>query len=238
MNRATRPGWSERGRRDGRLRSDEHRPWRARVLERRRVVVDLAVASLALSMIAVLQNVDVLVVGREDPSRSGAYAAVSVTSKAIVFGAIVLGGYLLPEAAIRWRQGGHALRQLGVVLMFLAVPAVVLLVIAFTKPELFLSVVFHHHYLAASHALAPLVVAMCVLSVSVVLTMYLLAIGRRWVSGVLVVGAAALTGAVLAAHGAAKATATADLMVQVGLLLVITTGFTIVHYRRRQGRTD
>ena len=120
------------------------------VLERRRVVVDLAVASLALSMIAVLQNVDVLVVGREDPSRSGAYAAVSVTSKAIVFGAIVLGGYLLPEAAIRWRQGGHALRQLGVVLMFLAVPAVVLLVIAFTKPELFLSVVFHHHYLAAS----------------------------------------------------------------------------------------
>ena len=125
---------------------------------------------------------------------SGAYAAVSVTSKAIVFGAIVLGGYLLPEAAIRWRQGGHALRQLGVVLMFLAVPAVVLLVIAFTKPELFLSVVFHHHYLAASHALAPLVVAMCVLSVSVVLTMYLLAIGRRWVSGVLVVGAAALTG--------------------------------------------
>ena len=161
-----------------------------------------------------------------------------MSSKAIVFGAIVLGGYLLPEAAIRWRQGGHALRQLGVVLMFLAVPAVVLLVIAFTKPELFLSVVFHHHYLAASHALAPLVVAMCVLSVSVVLTMYLLAIGRRWVSGVLVVGAAALTGAVLAAHGAAKATATADLMVQVGLLLVIAIGFTIVHYRRRQGRTD
>ena len=75
---------------------------------------------------------------------------------------------------------------------------------------------------------------MCVLSVSVVLTMYLLAIGRRWVSGVLVVGAAALTGAVLAAHGAAKATATADLMVQVGPP-VITTGFTIVHYRRRQG---
>jgi O-antigen/teichoic acid export membrane protein len=208
------------------------------VVERRRVVVDLAVASLSLSMIAVLQNVDVLVVGREDPSRSGAYASISVTSKAIVFGAIVLGGYLLPEAAIRWRQGGHALRQLGVVLLFLAVPAVALLAIAFTKPELFLSVVFHHHYLAASHALAPLVMAMCVLSVSVVLTMYLLAIGRRWVSGVLVVGAAALTGAVLAAHGVAKATATADLTVQVGLLLVIMIGFSIVHFRRRQSRTD
>jgi O-antigen/teichoic acid export membrane protein len=208
------------------------------VLERRRVVVDLVIAAVSLSMIAVLQNVDVLVVGREDPSRSGAYAAISVTSKAIVFGAVVLGGYLLPEAAIRWRQGGHALRQLGVVLLFLAVPAVVVLAIALTAPERFLSVVFHHHYLVASQALAPLVMAMCVLSVTVVLTMYLLAIGRRWVSGVLIVGAAVLTGAVLAAHGAAKATATADLIVQVGLALVITAGFSLVHYRRRHRLTD
>ena len=83
---------------------------------RRTVVVDLVVASVCLSMVAVLQNIDVLVVGRDNPSHSGAYAAVSVTSKAIVFGAVVLGGYLLPEAAIRWRQGGHALRQLAVVL--------------------------------------------------------------------------------------------------------------------------
>ena len=91
---------------------------------RRTVVVDLAVASVCLSMVAVLQNIDVLVVGRDNPTHSGAYAAVSVTSKAIVFGAVVLGGYLLPEAAIRWRQGGHALRQLAVVLVLLAVPSV------------------------------------------------------------------------------------------------------------------
>ena len=90
---------------------------------RRTVVLDLVVASVCLSMVAVLQNVDVLVVGRDNPSHSGAYAAVSVTSKAIVFGAVVLGGYLLPEAAIRWRQGGHALRQLAVVLVLLAVPS-------------------------------------------------------------------------------------------------------------------
>ena len=83
-----------------------------------------------LSMVAVLQNIDVLVVGRDNPSHSGAYAAVSVTSKAIVFGAVVLGGYLLPEAAIRWRQGGHALRQLAVVLVLLAVPSVLLLGVA------------------------------------------------------------------------------------------------------------
>ena len=178
---------------------------------RRTVVVDLVVASVSLSMVAVLQNVDVLVVGRDNPTHSGAYAAVSVTSKAIVFGAIVLGGYLLPEAAIRWRQGGHALRQLAVVLVLLAVPSVLLLgrggrrrrssscrssSTTTTRPPPTRS--------------APLVLAMIMLSVSVVLTMYLLAVGRRWVAGVLVGGAIALTLAVLAVHGAPRATALVD----------------------------
>ena len=121
------------------------------------VVLDLVVASVSLSMVAVLQNIDVLVVGRDNPAHSGAYAAVSVTSKAIVFGAIVLGGYLLPEAAIRWRQGGHALRQLAVVLVLLAVPSVLLLGVALVAPEVLLQLVFHHAYTSASDALAPLV---------------------------------------------------------------------------------
>jgi O-antigen/teichoic acid export membrane protein len=209
------------------------------VLERHRVVTDLVVASVSLSMVALLQNVDVLVVGRDNPSHSGAYAAVSVTSKAIVFGAIVLGGYLLPEAAIRWRQGGHALRQLGVVLVFLAVPAAVLLVIALAAPRLLLQVVFHHAYVTAAPALAPLVGAMILLSISVVLTMYLLAVGRRWVAGVLVAGAAILTVAVSAVHGSPRATAVADLIVQGAVLLVVVAGFTVVHrVRLRHHRVE
>jgi O-antigen/teichoic acid export membrane protein len=154
---------------------------------------------------------------------------VSVTSKAIVFGAIVLGGYLLPEAAIRWRQGGHALRQLAVVLVLLAVPSVLLLAIALLAPEALLQVVFHHAYTAASDALAPLVLAMILLSVTVVLTMYLLAVGRRWVAGVLVGGAAVLALAVLAVHGAPRATALVDLAVQAGVLAVTVVGFVVVH---------
>jgi O-antigen/teichoic acid export membrane protein len=202
---------------------------------RRQVALDLAVASVSLSMVAVLQNIDVLVVGRDNPSHSGAYAAVSVTSKAIVFGAVVLGGYLLPEAAIRWRQGGHALRQLAVVLVFLAIPSVLLLGVALLAPQALLQAVFHHAYTAASDALAPLVLAMILLSVSVVLTMYLLAVGRRWVAVVLVAGAAALTGAVVAANGAPRATALVDLGVQACVLVVILVGFTLVH-RFRVGK--
>ena len=202
--------------------------------ERRTVVLDLVVASVSLSMVAVLQNIDVLVVGRDNPGQSGAYAAVSVTSKAIVFGALVLGGYLLPEAAIRWRQGGHALRQLAVVLVLLAVPSVLLLGVALAAPEVLLQLVFHHDYTSASDALAPLVVAMIMLSVSVVLTMYLLAVGRRWVAGVLVAGAAALTLAVVSVHGSPRATALVELAVQSVVLLVIVAGFTLVHRVRVQ----
>ena len=69
---------------------------------------------------------------------------------------------------------------------------------------------FHHAYTSAADALAPLVLAMIMLSVSVVLTMYLLAVGRRWVAGVLVGGAVALTVAVLAVHGSPRATALVD----------------------------
>jgi O-antigen/teichoic acid export membrane protein len=196
---------------------------------RRTVVLDLVVASVSLSMVAVLQNIDVLVVGRDNPGHSGAYAAVSVTSKAIVFGAIVLGGYLLPEAAIRWRQGGHALRQLAVVLVLLAIPSVLLLAVAVVAPEQILQLVFHHAYTSAADALAPLVLAMILLSVSVVLTMYLLAVGQRWVAIALVGGAVVLTLAVLSVHGAPRATAFVDLAVQAGVLLVVMCGFAIVH---------
>lgn len=204
-------------------------------LERHRVAFDLVVASFSLSMVAVLQNADVLVLGRENPSQSGAYAAVSVTSKAIVFGAVVLGGYLLPEAAIRWRQGGHALRQLAVVLLLLAIPAVILLLVAGIAPHLLLQLVFHHSYTKASGALLPLVAAMILLSVTVVLTMYLLAVGRRWVAMILVLGAAALTTAMIHAHGAPRATALADLAVQAAVLAVIGVGFAVIHIVRVQG---
>jgi O-antigen/teichoic acid export membrane protein len=205
------------------------------VAQRRTVVLDLVVASISLSMVAVLQNIDVLVVGRDSPGQSGAYAAVSVTSKAIVFGAIVLGGYLLPEAAIRWRQGEHALRQLAVVLVLLAVPAALLFGIALAAPQVLLELVFHHDYTSAADALAPLVVAMIMLSVSVVLTMYLLAVGRRWVVAVLVAGGAALTVAVLTVHGDPLATALVDLSIQAAVLVVILVGFLLVHRPRLRG---
>ena len=93
------------------------------LLARRRLMADVAAAFCGLALLGLLQNVDVILLGRLDHANVGPYAAISVASKALVFGALALGAYLLPEATIRWNEGGHAVRQLGVTLIFLAVPA-------------------------------------------------------------------------------------------------------------------
>lgn len=193
---------------------------------------DLAAALVALTMIALLQNADVLVIGREGPRVAGAYAAVSVSCKALVFAALVVGGYLLPEAAIRWRSGGHALHQLVVTLMLLGVPSAVLVAVAAAAPRRFLSILFSDRYVGASGAFLPLALAMVFLSCTVVLTMYLLAVGERRVTWVLVAGAGATVAAVAGAHGHARSTALADLCVQASVCIAAVAWLWLVHRGR------
>ncbi len=192
---------------------------------------DVAAAVGALAAIAVLQNIDVIVMGREAPRVAGAYAAVSVSSKALVFVAMVVAGYLLPEAAISWREGRHALRQLSVALSVLAVPAVLLVGVAAALPRLFLSTAFSARYVSAAGAFLPLALAMVCLSATVMVTMYLLGVGdRRFVR--LLAGAAVLaTVAVVLAHGSARATALCDLGVQAALLGAAVGELARVHRR-------
>ncbi len=93
------------------------------VAKDRTLTIDLSVAFVGFVLLGILQNADIILVGRLDPSSAGPYAAISVASKSLVFGAILLGSYVLPEAALRWHQGQHALRQLAVTLLFLLVPS-------------------------------------------------------------------------------------------------------------------
>lgn len=200
--------------------------------ERRQLLTDLATAFVALGMVALLQNIDLIVVARDNHTTSGSYAAVSVACKSLVFAAIILGGYLLPEAAIRWRAGAHALRQMAVILMVLAVPAAVLVGSAALFPRKLLALFFPHKDLHAISAFLPLSLAMVCLSLTVVMTMYLLGVGRRWVTPVLVLGGAATTVAVVHAGGATAATAWADLATQAALTAVVLVGFVLLHVRR------
>ena len=205
---------------------------------RRALLYDVTAAFVGLALLALLQNVDVLILGRQAGNSNiiGSYAAISVASKALVFGALALGSYLLPEATIRWNEGGHALRQLGVTLLFLAVPAALLLGISIFVPKQFITLFFSAKLSTAASAFAPLVGAMIFLAISVLLTNYLFGCGRRWVVLVLAAGAALSVVLVAGAHGNPVHTAKADLIVQAALACSIGCLFIAIHRRVHRSR--
>ena len=195
----------------------------------RTLSIDLSAAFVGFVLLGILQNADVILVGRLDPSSSGPYAAISVASKSLVFGAILLGSYVLPEAALRWHQGQHALRQVAVTMVFLLVPSVVLLGIALVAPVWFLSTFFSAKLSGAAPAFATLVGAMACLGLVVILTNYLFGAARRWIVALLAVGVGVLLVLIHLAHGALVATARAELAVQGGLALAVAAAFGVVH---------
>ncbi|MGC8462645.1 MAG: hypothetical protein ACP5P9_03115 [Acidimicrobiales bacterium] len=204
--------------------------------KRHQLLGDVAAAFVALGLLALLQNADVIMIGRYNRAAAGPYAAISVASKALVYAALALGSYLLPEATIRWHAGGHAVRQLGVALVLAELPAAVLLVLALAVPRLLLRLVFSARLTAAAPAFATLAAAMALLCVSVLLTNYLIGTGTRWVVVVLGGGGLAVLGAVAAAHGSPVATARADFAVQLAVCMALGVSFVVVHHRRHGER--
>jgi O-antigen/teichoic acid export membrane protein len=205
------------------------------ILVRRRLLADVSAAFVGLALLGLLQNVDVLLLGRLDHANVGPYAAISVASKALVFGAIALGAYLLPEATIRWNEGGHAVRQFGVTLIFLAVPTALLLGISVFVPRWFLTLVFSAKLSSAAPAFATLVLAMMFLSFSVLMTNYLFGTGSRWIVFLLAGGSVLAVVLVAMAGGRTVQTARADLAAQAALALAIAVAFTFIH-RKHRGR--
>ncbi len=205
----------------------------AAILARRRLMTDVAAAFVGLALLGLLQNVDVILLGRLDHANVGPYAAISVASKALVFGALALGAYLLPEATIRWNEGGHAVRQLGVTLIFLAVPAAVLLAIAVFIPRWFLTVVFGARLSTAAPGVRTLGGGDDVLSFSVLVTNYLFGTGSRWIVLLLAAGSALAVALVDHANGQSVATARADLVAQGVLASGMAAAFVGVHLRHR-----
>jgi O-antigen/teichoic acid export membrane protein len=200
-------------------------------LVRRKLMADVSAAFVGLALLGLLQNVDVIVLGRLDHHNVGPYAAISVASKALVFGALALGAYLLPEATIRWNEGGHAVRQLGVTLIFLAVPAALLLFIAVFVPRQFLTLVFSAKLSAGAPAFASLVGAMIFLSLSVLITNYLFGTGSRWIVFLLAGGSLLALGLIWHANGQIVATARADLVAQGALAIGMLIAFLAIHHR-------
>jgi O-antigen/teichoic acid export membrane protein len=143
---------------------------------------------IALTLLLGLQELHVIIVKHEaSDAAAGAYAVAAVAAKAIIWVAVGLGMYLLPEATRRGKTGVDArpilLRTLGLI----AAAAVPMVLIYSAAGEPLLEAVFGEDLAAASGALPWLGLAMSLLACAYLSVQYLLAMGRAvfvWVLAV------------------------------------------------------
>ena len=140
---------------------------------------DALVPIVALGLIAMLQNVDVIVVRHQvGEVAAGAYAAAAVAAKVVVWTAVGVALYVIPEAAGRTAAGRGArsvLLRATAVVGVVAAPALLVMTVA---PKLVLRLGFGAEYEVAADALPLLGVAMSLLALTYLTVNFLLAIGQ------------------------------------------------------------
>ena len=192
-------------------------------LEHTGITTDLMIALATLALLATLQFIDVFLVGRYRANVAGAYSAISQVAKTIVYGAIILGNFLLPETAIADRRGRDAYRQLTIAGGLLLIPVALLLIASEAAPKALLSLVFGSRYATEYASMTSLILAMVFLGGSTLLSVYLLGSGRRWPTLWLAISTVAGSIYLAQAGGAIAETVHRDLLLQMvvflGLLL-------------------
>ena len=146
---------------------------------------------IGLTLLFMLQEVHVIVVKHQATGETvGSYAVAAVAAKAIVWVAVGLGLYLLPEAARRARTGVDARPVLARSLGLIALCAAPMMLIFGFGAEQLLEAVFGDDLTEAAGALPWLGLAMTLLGCSYLSVQYLLALGRWRFIWVLAVAAA------------------------------------------------
>jgi len=193
------------------------------MLEHTGITGDLLIALATLALLALLQFLDVFLVGHFDSGQAGAYSAISQVAKTVVYGAIILGTFLLPETAIAERSGSDAYRQLGIAGGLLAIPVVLLVAASEFDARGLLTLVFGNRYAGGHASLTLLIGAMVFLGGSTLLATYLLGSGRRWPTAWLAVTAVVGVWYLAAARGDIAQTVHHNFLLQavvfVGLLV-------------------
>jgi len=173
---------------------------------------------LSLTLLAVLQNVDVIVAKRElGEHLAGSYAAASVAAKSIIWVAIGIGLHLLPTAtkqAINGQNPRPTLIKAVAIVLLIAAPAVAFFAIA---PTFVLEKAFGSEFTSAADALPILGIAMTALGVTYLTVQYLLALGRYSFISILTVASIVLS--VLLTFTAANLL---DFAYTVGISLIVT----------------
>ena len=159
-------------------RDDSRAALGAAAVRLRDLMREAVVPICALALIAVLQNVDVIVVRHQLAEvQAGAYAAAAVAAKVVIWTAVGVALYVIPEAAGRTAVGRVArpvLLRASAIVGAVAAPALLVMALA---PELVLRLGFGPSYEVAADALPLLGVAMSVLALTYLTVNYLLAVG-------------------------------------------------------------
>jgi O-antigen/teichoic acid export membrane protein len=167
-------------------------PAAAEDLRLRDLLAGAGVPVVGLTLLLALQELHIIIV-KHDASDDAAssYAVAAVAGKAIMWIAIGLGIYLLPEATRRARSGEDARPILLRTLALIAAMAVPMVLIYTVAGEPLLRAVFGPDLTDASDALPFLGLAMSLLACSYLSVQYLLAMGRANFLPVLAAGLAA-----------------------------------------------
>jgi len=172
----------------------------------RRPLLDLLsgawIPVVGLTLLFALQEVHVIVVKHEvSDELAGSYGVAAVAAKAIIWVAVGLGMYLLPEAARRSQQGIDPRPVLVRTLALIALAGLPMVALYAIAAEPLLRTVFGPDLTGAADALPWLGLAMALLACAYLAVQYLLALRRSGFVWVLAVAAVAEV-AVLAIVGA------------------------------------
>ena len=158
----------------------------------RSVARDAALAIAALTLVAALQNVDVIVAKHVlTASVAGVYAATTVAAKAIVWIAVGLGLWVLPEATRRVASGADPRPVLAKALLVIVALSASALTIFAVVPELLLRTAFGRSYESGAGILLTLGAAYTLLAASYLCVQFQLGLHRRTFMLVLAVMACA-----------------------------------------------
>jgi hypothetical protein len=183
---------------------------------------------VALSLLAVIQNADVILVRHTMPSATATwYSVAAVAARGILWFGVGLGLFLLPEAARRARSGVDAravLAQMIGLVCVLAIPLIAVYVLA-GVPLLRFVLHAHGHLADAGAALPLLGVGMTMLAISYLIVVYMLALRLRTFAVPLLIAALGESAGILLAGSSFQRVALTIVAVQALLLggLLMTT---------------
>ena len=141
---------------------------------------DAALPIVGLTLVASLQNVDVILARHVLPDdAAGVYAAATVAAKALVWIAVGLGMWLLPEAVHRLAAGRDPRPVLARAFALIAVVAAPALIAYALVPRTVLGIAFGSEYESGESILFVLGVAYALLALTYLAVQFLLGMDRR-----------------------------------------------------------